>query len=300
MVQRGTLIAALVGVEIALVVMMVQAIHPGARALWHDAALREFHGSVGHASGDATNYAFTTGAHPEVTVDIDYADLTIERRSGPGVTVDVQRHGWHGFGNPPKITAAQQGDTIDVSAASESSMTFRDDRMVTIEVSPQTRVEVTNAGNIRATGLRGDTALYSKNGWITVEDFDAPSLRVVSSNGRLTLHNIVAPSFEATSSNGRVEGTALNVRDGNVASSNGRVTLGFVRGADTTVTAASSNGKVRVSGFGAVADAAPKSNDDEDDDDESGSAERSVRIGAGGGRLDVRASNGNINLSQEG
>jgi hypothetical protein len=40
--------------------------------------------------------------------------------------------------------------------------------------------------------------------------------------------------------------------------------------------------------------------DDEDDDDDDSSTAKTVRIGAGRGRLDVHASNGSINLSQEG
>jgi hypothetical protein len=92
------------------------------------------------------------------------------------------------------------------------------------------------------------------------------------------------------------------VRDGSVSSSNGRVSLGFAPGADTTVTAEASNGSVRVSGFPAAAAAANSASDDEDDDDGDGgggSSARTVRVGAGGGQLDVHASNGNIDLMRE-
>jgi DUF4097 and DUF4098 domain-containing protein YvlB len=123
-------------------------------------------------------------------------------------------------------------------------------------------------------------------------------LHVSSSNGRLTLSNIVAQTIDAQSSNGRVEGTALQVRNGRVDSSNGRVNLSFAPGADTVVTAASSNGSVHVSNFESAVITKKSSSDDDDDDDSS--ASKTVRIGAGNGRLDVHASNGSINLSQEG
>ena len=300
MIPRATLIAVLVGVEIALVVMMIQAITPGMHGSRHVASAGEFHGPVGRSSDSASNYVFTTGGHSHVIVDIDYADLTIERRNTPGITVDVPRHGWHGFGIAPKITAQQDGNEVSVVADSASSMTFDDARMVTIAVAPDTRVTVKNAGNIKAIGLRGASSFYSENGTITIEDFDAPSLSVSSSNGRLTLHNIVAPTFEATSSNGRVEGTALAVRDGRVESSNGRVTLGFSPRTDSTVTAATSNGNISLDGLTASAGAAPKTSADDDDDDGDSAKSQTVRIGAGSGRLDVHASNGNIKLSQEG
>jgi hypothetical protein len=307
MVQRGTLIAVLVGIELALVVMMIQAVHPGNSAPWHAAAMRGFHGPIGHerSGSGVSNYAFTTGANPSVTVDIAYADLTIERRDAPGITVNVPRTGWHGFGSSaPPITARQQGDGVIVSAPHGSAWTFADDRMVTIAVSPGTRVIVQNAGNVNATGLRADASFNSNNGTVTVDDFNAPSLRVATSNGRLRLHNIVAPRFDASSGNGRVDGTALLVRDGRVDSSNGKVSLGFARGADTLVTAASSNGRVSVTGFNVsdtVAPAAAKAGDGDGDENDAGSATaKTVRVGAGSGRLDVHASNGNINLSQEG
>lgn len=300
MIPRATLIAVLVGVEIALVVMMVQAMSPGMHGSRHEAGAAEFHSPLARSSESASNYAFSTGVHPHLIVDIDYADLTIERRNTPGIAVDVPRHGWHGFGIAPKITAQQNGDQVSVVADSASSMTFGDDRMVTIAVAPDTRVTVKNAANIKAIGLRGASSFYSENGTITIEDFDAPSLSVSSSNGRLMLHDIVAPTFEASSSNGRVEGTALAVRDGRVESSNGRVTLGFSPRTDSTVNADTSNGTISLNGLTATSGAAPKTAADDDEDDDGSPQLQTVRIGAGSGRLDVHASNGNIKLSQEG
>jgi hypothetical protein len=264
--------------------------------------MREFHGPVGGSSAASSDYAFTTGDHPEVVVDIGYADLTIYQRKEPGVTVNVTHDGWRGFGSKaPEITAKQDGESVRVVAAETSAWSWGDDRMVTIAVAPGTRVMVQNAGDIRATGLRGEASFNSVGlGSILIDDFNGPSLTVETSNGRLTMHNIVTAQLDANSSNGRVEGTALQVRDGHVDSSNGRVTLGFAAGADTTVTAAASNGHVDVSGLGVVGTPKVKSADDEDDDDDDDSSSKTVRIGAGSGRLDVHASNGSINLSQEG
>jgi hypothetical protein len=299
MVPRTTLIAVLVGVEFALVAMMVQAISPAARAPWDDVSAFRFPGPAESTSA-FDHYAFAAGLSPNLTVDIGLADLTIERRNQPGITVTVARHGWHGMGgSAPAITAHQDGEKVTVSSTDDSGWTWSDDRLVTIAVSSGTRVTVQNAGNINALGLRAAASFNSSNGTITVEDFNAPSLQLSSSNGRLKLHNIVAPQLDATSSNGRVEGTALVVRDGRVESSNGRVTLGFAPGADTLVTAATSNGNVRLSGVHATAGSAG-SDTDSDDDDGDAPASRTVRIGAGRGRLDVHTSNGNINLSQEG
>ena len=91
----------------------------------------------------------------------------------------------------------------------------------------------------------------------------------------------------------------MQLHDGSVSSANGRVSLGFAPAADTTVSAASNNGRVRVSGFAAAPANQTRRGDDEIDDGNSPSATQ-VRIGAGSGRLNVRASNGNIDLTQEG
>lgn len=297
MIQRGTLIAVLIGVEVALVAMMAQAISPGSPTSSRDTTLHDFHGPAAHGAAD---YSFTTGAHPEVTVDIGYADLTVYRRDEGGISVNVTASGWHGFGSSaPEISAKQDGESIQVIAAESPGWTWGDDRMVTIAVPPGARLNVVNAGNIKATGLRERATFKSVgNGAIVIEDFNGPALDVSTSNGRVTLHNIIAPQLDAESSNGRVEGTALQVRDGRIDSSNGRVTLGFLPGTNTTVTAATSNGRINVSGFAATPAKVVKQGDDDDDDDDS--TARTIRVGAGSGRLDVHTSNGSIYLNQEG
>ena len=112
------------------------------------------------------------------------------------------------------------------------------------------------------------------------------------------LARVVASRIDASSDNGRVEGTALQLRDGRVSSTNGRVSLSFEPSSDTTVSAASSNGRVRLSGFSATPANYVSGSDDEENDGSSAPAQ--VRIGACSGRHNVRASNGNIDLSQEG
>ncbi len=192
-----------------------------------------------------------------------------------------------------------------------------------ITAPPETRVVIANAGDITLTGLRADATVTSgahfhpgdgisirdfrgsltatsPDGTIDITDADCPQLRVASSNGRVTLTRVRAAQIFASSSNGRVEGTGLQLRDGRVASSNGRGVAGLRHGADTH-----GHGRrgQRSRGVYAVLPRPPRPTciaaDDEDDDD-GASAARTVRIGAGSGRLDVRASNGSIDLSQEG
>jgi hypothetical protein len=303
MVPRPTVIAVLIGVEVAIVAGMFGAVRGGT-----DSA------GAGVAAG--SGWSFAAGPNPSVTVDIGHADLTIETRPGTQIAVNVVP-GMEIHSSGP-ISARDDGGTIRVIAAdgAGASHFYVDDRNVHVIVPPATRVIVEQAGDIDAGGLRAAASFESSHGNITVRDFrgqlsatssdgrleisdaDCPTLHVASSNGRVTLTRVTAAQIDASSDNGRVEGTALQLHDGHVSSSNGRVSLSFAGGADTTVSAASSNGRVHVSGFTA-GPATTVEHGDEDDDSDS-SAATTVRVGAGNGRLSVHASNGSINLSQEG
>ena len=294
MVQRLPLIAALVILEFAIVGGMFIAIRGSGPVSW------SFHRHVQHdadnGGGAGSSYSFVTGSAPELTIDVGYADVAIVTQSAGRVDVTVPGDELPSFmGALAPITATADGDTVRIAAQEGHWSMFGDPRVVRITVPVATRVTIQNAGNISATGLRAEASFSSVRGDISVDDFNAPALRLAASDGHMTLHAIVADLLEATSSNGRVEATGLQVRDGHVISSNGRITLGFRPGADTVVSAATSNGMIKV--FGLDGGAAVRSGGDDDDDDANA---RTVRVGAGEGRLDVHASNGNINLSQEG
>jgi DUF4097 and DUF4098 domain-containing protein YvlB len=249
-----------------------------------------------------------------VTIDIGHADLTIETR--PGVQVAVAVVPGSEFNSSGPISASDEGGTIRILAANRNGAAsmYMDERNVHVTVPPQTRVIVEQAGDITASGLRADASFDSPNGGITISDFrgelsanssnghvevsdaDCPTLRASSEDGRVVLHRVTAGRLEVSSSNGRVEATELAVRDGNVSSSNGRVSLLFAPAADTTVTASAANGDITIHGLAASGAATGVAGGDDDDDD---SAARTVRVGAGEGKLDVHASNGSIDLRGE-
>jgi hypothetical protein len=314
MVPRATLIAVLIGVEVAIVAGMAGAIRGGSQPSWFG-----FPNATAGTQDGGPGWSFAAGPHPSVEIDIGHADLTIETRPGAQIAVAVVP-GVEIHSSGP-ITARDDRGTIRITAAESDGQSsfYVDDRNVHVIVPPATRVLVDGAGDIEASGLRAAASFDSEHGDITVRDFhgaltatssdghvdvkdaDCTTLHVDAANGRVALTRVTAAQIDASSSNGRVEGTGLRLRDGHVSSSNGRVSLGFSADADTTVTAATSNGHVNVSGFDATpAKYVKRGDDDEDDDDDDSSSAKTVRIGAGSGRLDVRASNGSIDLNQEG
>jgi hypothetical protein len=320
MVPRATLIAVLVGIEMALVFAMVVAVGGGPKT--HSGVWSGAPAGAAALTPLTPPVTFPAGDHPALVIDVGMADVTIDTH--PDARIDVAvTDGFHHMGSQAPIISRADGNTIRISADETDFWSFiGDSRVVHITAPPETRVVIANAGDISVTGLRADATVTSgahfrpgdgisvrdfrgsltatsPDGTIDVTDADCPQLRLTSSNGRLTLARVRAQQIFASSSNGRVEGTGLQLRDGSVASSNGRVSLGFASGADTTITAGAANGRVRLSGFAATAASYVRGNDDEDGDDDSSSA-KTVRVGAGSGRLDVRASNGSIDLSQEG
>jgi hypothetical protein len=310
MVPRATLIAVLVGVEVAIVAGMIGALRGNRPPTWFGFP------AVSAGTFEHPEWSFAAGPAPAVVVDIGHADLTIETRPLPQISVAIAPG--VEIASSGAITARDEGGTIHITAAgSAPSHFYVDDRNVHVTVPPNTRVTVDSAGDITAHGLRAEASFDSPHGDIEVRDFrgsleatsadghveitdaQCPTLHVSSSNGRVVLRRVTAAQINASSSNGRVEGVAVQLHDGSVSSANGRVSLGFAPAADTTVNASSNNGRVRVSGFAAAPAGHVSRSSDDDDDDNSPSATQ-VRVGAGSGRLNVHASNGNIDLSQEG
>jgi hypothetical protein len=316
MVPRATVIAVLIGVEAALVYGMAVALTGGSPPPWGKPA-----GRVGARL--ASPSSFPAGAHPALAIDVGMADVTIDTHPEARIEVSVSDGGRH-IGSSVPISVRADGDTIRITANETDFWSFLgDSRTVDVTVPPATAVVIANAGNVTATGLRADATINSgahfhrgdgirvrdfrgsltatnADGRIEITDADCPTLHVSVANGRVTLTRVRARTIDADSSNGRIDGTGLRLRDGRVASANGRVSLGFAAGTDSTVTVGAANGHVRVSGFTAAPATFVQSSADEENDDGSPSSAQTVRVGAGSGRLDVRAGNGSIDLSQEG
>jgi hypothetical protein len=287
----GTVIAALLIIELAICGEMLLAVkgRPTVQVTTAPAVLDA------RVVEGGPHRTFAAGDHPALSVDVGYADLTIVASRDLEIDVSVRPSTSYGvFRAKAPITASADGGTIRIGTAGPHLWTSGDDRMVVVRVPPDTEVTVLEAGDIRANGLRADASLRSiGRGTVTIADYEAPSLQVASSNGPISLRRVAATRLDATSKNDRVDGTDLLVRDGDVESSDG-VTLRFATGADTLVTADTANGRVRVSGLTARAAATAS-------DDDSGDASlRTVRVGAGQGRLDVHSTDGNIDLIHAG
>lgn len=322
MVPRATLIAVLIGVEVAILVAMVNAVQGRGISWFPVAATAPVTVAGPHIGHRPRAYQFPAGAHPAIIVDAAGVDVVVETQAVPQINVVMHEERSGPFsGKPQEISASDEGGTIHVTSDDVQQTHVFGYEKLTLQIAapPNTRVSVTDAGDVTLIGFRAATSLDSRDGAIEVRDFrgdlsafssdgridvtdaDCSTLHATASNGRLVLTHVSAAQIDASSNNGRVIGTAVQLHDGRVSSANGRVSLGFTAGADTTVTAATSNGRINVSGFPVVPAAFVKPGGDaSDSDDDDAPAAKTVRVGAGSGRLDVHTSNGSIDLSQEG
>ena len=295
MISRGTILAAILVAELAIVGTAIVAVRGDQIGPSFSApAFAQFtRGS--HLIEGGPHQIFEVGTHPSLSVDIGYADLTIQSGKARRIDVSVSPSPDYGlFRSKAPITANEDGQTVRVGTSPTHGITTGDNRMVTVVVPDGTKVTVLHAGDIRANGLRAEASFSSRgNGFIRIEDYDGPALRLTTTNGPIILHAVAAERLEASARNDRVEGTALQIHDGSIESGD-RVTLGFAAGTNTVVNANTDDGKITATGFNAGASVvATRKNDDDD------SSSQTVRVGTGNGSLDVHTNDGNINLVQE-
>ncbi len=293
MISRGTILATILVLELAIVGMAITAVRGDQIGpSFASPAFAQFtHGS--HLIEGGPHQIFAVGPHPSLTVEIGYADLTILSGKEPQIDVSVSPSSDYGiFRSKAPITANLDGQTVRV-ATSEHGLTTGDNRMVTVVVPEGTKVTVFHAGDIKASGLRAEASFTSRgNGFIHIEDYDGPSLHATAANGPIIMHAVSVERLDVSARNDRVEATSLRVHDGTIESGD-RVTLGLASGTNTIINADTDDGKISATGFsdGASVAGARKSDDD--------ASSETVRVGAGNGSLDIHTGDGNINLVQE-
>jgi hypothetical protein len=291
-ISRGSILAAIVVAELAIVGTAIVAVRGDQIGpSFAPPAFAQFtHGS--HLIEGGPHQLFYVRPHPSLTVDIGYADLTIQ--SGKAGQIDVSVSPSPDFGifrSKEPISATKDGQTVRITTPSQHGITTGDNRMVTVVVPEGTSVSVVHAGDIRASGLRAEASFSTVgNGFIRIEDYDGPALHLTASRGSVTMHAVAAQHLEVSARDDRIEGTGLRVHDGSIEGGD-RVTLGFAPGTNTVVNADTDDGRITATGLNATA--AGKKGDDDD------SSSQTVRVGAGNGSLDVHTSDGNINLVQE-
>ncbi|GAC1401850.1 MAG: hypothetical protein NVSMB64_00710 [Candidatus Velthaea sp.] len=313
--RRYAVIAALVVVELIIVSAMVRSFDSiGAHRAYASGMPFEFGSPAVAAPGGHTTATVETTATPHVVIDDDLADLTIAVKPGSSVHVDEQmtRRGFARGMPETRLIVEKTSDGVRIARADRHVglhfMMGPIERRLDVSLPPGAHVEVLNAGRTEAAGLRerasfhtdngaiivhdhrGDVDATSSNGRIQLRDVDGSTIGATTDNGRVELDQVRANEIAVHTDNGRIVTTRTTIAGGKMETSNGRIELGFGRNTNLTVTAHSSNGKVR-----AEAPLAAVAADGADEDQP-----RTITIGNGSGRLEVTSDNGSITIKSLG
>jgi hypothetical protein len=336
--KRRRLLVMLVAAEAVILVAIVQVLLPGAgggRARFTTASASEPAGPVARrfvvAAGRVLSIDDDRSSYRIVPADPDHArEIVVEdsshdasaplRVSQHQETLLVTRYGEA----PEGRTRWAFGPFVHIGS---------DDPVVTIHIPAGVRIIVADAAGVDISGHEGDVEVHTTNGDVTIAkhvgavdvhtsngnvriaDSRSGRVAVETDNGRIGVENTTVGAIETHASNGRTtirkiafdgampSGTFVS-DNGNVAldgnfpasgrytasSSNGRILFAPQRDAHLTIAAHTSDGRVRVEYPGAVAVAS------DGDDDPS----RTVRLGNGGGAVDLTTSNSRITISHDG
>jgi hypothetical protein len=236
--------------------------------------------TVGVSSDDLVHVRDLTQIHGAVFSSRPYAALHVER-TPDGVRIErphVERFSLEVFGFGTRAIE------VDVPAAS--------------------RIEIARCAGARVNGVTGGVSVHSVDGHVTLSDLqgsvDARSddgyisasnvrgdhLTMESMDGHLAFDNVEVASLDADTHDGRIEANQLNVTgNATMQTNDGSVRVHLVPNSNLTIDASTRDGKISVDG----------SSHDSDD-----SAQRTIRLGAGTGRLRLATDDGSIHIYTNG
>jgi len=148
-----------------------------------------------------------------------------------------------------------------------------------------------NDGHITATRIRGAVDFTSDDGYLSLTDVVAPSVKLATKDGSLRFSGVDAGTLDARTDDGAVRGAHSEIADlrvgsGSIETSDGSVRIGL-RNPDLTVAARTDDGRIRVNGV---------TQQHDDGDASSGT----IRLGNGTGSLSVASHDGSISITTNG
>jgi hypothetical protein len=249
-----------------------------------------------------------TSLRPHVVIDDDDATIVVRGTSGTSVRVDEQTvvrgtvRGIRGL----HVERTSDGVRIDRGGEEHVTIMFGElERTLTVSVPEQTQLDIVAADEARVEGLRADASIHAIDGGITVNDhrgsldvrgddgrvllsnIEGASVSVKNSDGDVELSRVHTPSLDVHTDDGGIVGRNLSVDGGMIGAGDGKVDLHFAAGNNLTIETSTSDGHLDVVPPLVMS---PGSGDDE---------HHSIRIGNGGGHLDVTTSDGRITIAAE-
>lgn len=300
--SRATVVAMLIAAEIAIVGMAIYTLGRGGPSF-----------AAGLHSADfaaAPIAPLAAGATPHVVVDDPNSRVVVDRSSDELVHVrDLTRMYGAIFssGPYPRLSAVRTPDGVRIARPNGGRAAITifgiSDQRIEVDVPPGARLEIARCEGANVTGLDGGVSVHSIEGHVTLSDLrgsvDARSddgyisatnvrgdrLAMESMDGHLSLDNVTVASLVGTTRDGHIEARDLSVAsDATLQTTDGGVRVRFAPGADVIVDASARDGRITVNGSS----------------DNDSSAQRTIRLGAGTGRMKVATDDGSIHITTNG
>jgi hypothetical protein len=327
--SRGTLVALLIAVEVAIVIVAVVSM-TGSHRVWASGG-----GGLHHVDFSAKPIApFSAGSTPHIVVS-DPDDRIFVNVSPDGLVHVEDGKEFHGtFWGTPNITPltiAQNADGVSISRPKFDSGSFSvffswNVDHVTIEVPAGSTIDIEHSSGINIAGidgavtaksddgsitlatLRGNVDAESSGDYINASDLKADTVKLHSGDGHIELHDVVAGTLNATTEDGHITIDGLQVT-GNTAtihSNDGpiRVNASFATGnyevssddghIDVTVGSQSNLTVAASTSDGRITRDGTSFNDSGD------GTSRSFTLGGGSGHLNLSSHDGSISITTNG
>lgn len=299
--SRASVIAMLIAAEVAIVGMAIYTI-----------------GGASFASGmhqvqfsAAPIEPIMAGSRPHVV--IDDADSRVEVAASSDGLVHVrdltQMQGAIFSSRPyPRLSATRTLDGVRIERPHAERLSIAifgfSTQRIAVEVPSDARVEIARCSGADIGGIAGDVDVHSVDGHVTLNDLqgtvtarsddgyiEAANLRsdrltMTSMDGHLGLTDVTVGSLTGTTRDGRIVAKGLSVAgDGTLQTADGSVRVAVASQSDLTIGASTRDGKIYVDG----------ASTDSDD-----SAQRTIRLGAGTGRMKLATDDGSIHIYTNG
>lgn len=301
--SRATVVAMLLAAEIAIVGMAIYTLGRGGPSY-----------AAGLHSADFTAVPIAplaAGGAPHVVVDDPNSRVVVGTSSDELVHVRdlTSMHGAIFSSGPyPRLTAVRTPDGVRIARPDGGHISIAifgmSEQRIQVDVPPGARLEIARCEGADVNGLAGGVSVHSTDGHVTLSDLrgsvDARSddgyisatnvhgdrLAMESTDGHLSLDNVTVASLAGTTRDGHIEARDLSVaNDATLQTNDGWMRVGFAPGANLTVDASTRDGRITVDGSSS---------------DNDSSAQRTIRLGAGTGRMKVATDDGSIHITTNG
>jgi DUF4097 and DUF4098 domain-containing protein YvlB len=244
-----------------------------------------FTGCIGQASKDF-NEEYETNENTVLKVANINGKVEIIRWDGNTVTLDAKISSYKGNDELEKIeiNVIESDNVIDIETKylGTGSVEVSTDMIIKVPTLVKVEMVTTSNGDVRISGIKGNTTVHSSNGAITITDVDG-YVTAGSSNGDIEIIDTTGIA-DLDTSNGDIYAEIFSFKENiTIDTSNGGISVYINPSLNADIEMKTSNGDISISDV--LLDLTISEED-----------YKVGRLGEGGNKLDINTSNGNINL----